>query len=158
MPELEGKTVLITGSGSLGGIGADSALLFAQHGAEVLVAGRHTERGQRVVETILQAGGTARFLLADLAMDSLTRYWAAEFAQSNVRVNAIAVGPTSTDNVTAAMTSLGPGVIEGMAASIPLGRWASPREISEFILFLASERSSFATGGVFAADGGKVAV
>jgi NAD(P)-dependent dehydrogenase (short-subunit alcohol dehydrogenase family) len=65
MPELEGKTVLITGSGSLGGIGADSALLFAQHGAEVLVAGRHTERGQRVVETILQAGGTARFLLAD---------------------------------------------------------------------------------------------
>ena len=57
MPELEGKTVLITGSGSLGGIGADSALLFAQHGAEVLVAGRHTERGQRVVETILQAGG-----------------------------------------------------------------------------------------------------
>jgi NAD(P)-dependent dehydrogenase (short-subunit alcohol dehydrogenase family) len=227
MPELEGKTVLITGSGSLGGIGADTALLFAQQGAEVLVSGRHTERGQRVVETILQAGGTARFLLADLAnklesslrltaedfslmydtivraafflvqklaprmaarrlgsivnvsstaasvalpggmslygsakaaLDSLTRYWAAEFAESNVRVNAVAVGPTSTDNVTAAMKSLGSGVIEGMAASIPLGRWASPREISQIILFLASERSSFATGGVFAADGGKVAV
>jgi NAD(P)-dependent dehydrogenase (short-subunit alcohol dehydrogenase family) len=87
-----------------------------------------------------------------------SRYWAAEFAEGNVRVNAVAVGPTSTDNVTAAMKSLGPGVIEGMAASIPLGRWASPREISQIILFLASERSSFATGGVFAADGGKVAV
>jgi NAD(P)-dependent dehydrogenase (short-subunit alcohol dehydrogenase family) len=216
-----------------------------------LVSGRHTERGQRVVDTILRAGGTARFLLADLAnlddvsrlaaeagevdvlvnnaagyklesslrltaedfslmydtivraafflvqklaprmvtrrsgsivnvsstaasvalpggmslygsakaaMDSLTRYWAAEFAESNVRVNAVAVGPTSTDNVTAAMKSMGPGVIEGMAASIPLGRWASPREISQIILFLASERSSFATGGVFAADGGKVAI
>jgi NAD(P)-dependent dehydrogenase (short-subunit alcohol dehydrogenase family) len=95
---------------------------------------------------------------AKAAMDSLTRYWAAEFAESNVRVNAVAVGPTSTDNVTAAMKSLGPGVIEGMAASIPLGRWASPREISQIILFLASERSSFATGGVFAADGGKVAI
>ena len=103
-------------------------------------------------------GGMSLYGSAKAAMDSLTRYWAAEFAQSNVRVNAIAVGPTSTDNVTAAMKSLGPGVIEGMAASIPLGRWASPREISEFILFLASERSSFATGGVFAADGGKVAV
>jgi NAD(P)-dependent dehydrogenase (short-subunit alcohol dehydrogenase family) len=56
MPELEGKTVLITGSGSLGGIGADTALLFAQQGAEVLVSGRHTERGQRVVDTILRAG------------------------------------------------------------------------------------------------------
>jgi NAD(P)-dependent dehydrogenase (short-subunit alcohol dehydrogenase family) len=32
MPELEGKTVLITGSGSLGGIGADTALLFVQAG------------------------------------------------------------------------------------------------------------------------------
>jgi NAD(P)-dependent dehydrogenase (short-subunit alcohol dehydrogenase family) len=251
MSEFEGKTVLITGSGSLGGIGADAAQLFAEEGAEVLVSGRNTERGQDVVETILKAGGTARFLLADLAdlddvarladeagevdvlvnnaagynlgtsqeltpedfslmydtivrapyflvqklaprmrarrsgsivnvsstaasvalpgglslygsskaaLDSLTRYWAAEFAESNVRVNSVAVGPTSTDNVTATMSALGPGVLEGMAASIPLGRWATPREISQMILFLGSERSSFSTGGVFAADGGKVAV
>ena len=103
-------------------------------------------------------GGMSLYGSAKAAMDSLTRYWAAEFAESNVRVNAVAVGPTSTDNVTAAMKSLGHGVIEGMAASIPLGRWASPREISQIILFLASERSSFATGGVFAADGGKVAI
>src|ERR1700735_5871055 len=87
MPELEGKTVLITGSGSLGGIGADSALLFAQHGAEVLVSGRHTERGQRVVETILQAGGTARFLLADLAdLDDVARL-ADEAGEDGVLVN-----------------------------------------------------------------------
>ena len=56
MPELEGKTVLITGSGSLGGIGADTALLFAQQGAEVLVSGRDTDRGQRVVETTVRFG------------------------------------------------------------------------------------------------------
>jgi NAD(P)-dependent dehydrogenase (short-subunit alcohol dehydrogenase family) len=91
-------------------------------------------------------------------MESLTRYWAAEFAESNVRANAVSVGPTSTDNVLATMRSLGPGVVEGMAASVPLGRWASPREISQVILFLAGARSSFATGGVFAADGGRVAV
>jgi NAD(P)-dependent dehydrogenase (short-subunit alcohol dehydrogenase family) len=251
MSELAGKTALITGSGSLGGLGADTALLFAQEGAEVLVSGRHAERGQRVVDAILHAGGKARFLLADLtnlddvarlaeeagevdvlvnnaaavnlgstlkltaedfslmydtivrapfflvqelapgmiarrsgsivnvssaaatvallpggslygsakaALESLTRYWAAEFAESNVRANAVSVGPTSTDNVLATMKSLGPGVVEGMAASVPLGRWASPREISQVILFLAGERASFATGGVFAADGGKVAV
>jgi NAD(P)-dependent dehydrogenase (short-subunit alcohol dehydrogenase family) len=56
------------------------------------------------------------------------------------------------------MSTLGPGMLEAMAASIPMGRWAAPREISQVILFLASERSSFATGGVFANDGGKVAV
>ncbi|MDT7644034.1 MAG: hypothetical protein QOC75_1034, partial [Pseudonocardiales bacterium] len=66
MPELEGKKVLITGAGALGGLGADTAQLFAQEGAEVLVTGRHTERGQQVVDSIAAAGGTARFLLADL--------------------------------------------------------------------------------------------
>lgn len=87
MPELEGKTVLITGSGSLGGIGADTALLFAQQGAEVLVSGRETERGQRVVETIVQAGGTARFLLADLAnLDDVARL-ADEAGDVDVLVN-----------------------------------------------------------------------
>jgi NAD(P)-dependent dehydrogenase (short-subunit alcohol dehydrogenase family) len=251
MSELDGKTVLITGAGSLGGLGADTAQLFAEEGAEVLVTGRDTERGQLVVDSIVQAGGTARFLLADLtnldevarladeagdvdilvnnaagynlgstlelnpddfslmmdtnvrapfflvqklapgmlarrsgsivnvsstvasvaipggmslygtskaALDALTRYWAAEFAESNVRVNSIAVGPTTTENVTTMMNSIDPGMMDGLASLIPLRRWASSREISQCILFLASERSSFATGGVFAADGGKVAI
>jgi len=87
MPELEGKTVLVTGSGSLGGIGADTALLFAQQGAEVLVSGRHTERGQQVVDAILRAGGTARFLLADLAnLDDVSRL-AGEAGEVDVLVN-----------------------------------------------------------------------
>jgi NAD(P)-dependent dehydrogenase (short-subunit alcohol dehydrogenase family) len=103
-------------------------------------------------------GGMSLYGSSKAALESLTRYWAAEFAESNVRVNAVAVGPTSSDNVVATMSSLGPGVLEGMAASIPMGRWATVREISQVVLFLASERSSFATGGVFAADGGKVAV
>jgi NAD(P)-dependent dehydrogenase (short-subunit alcohol dehydrogenase family) len=137
MPELEGKTVLITGSGSLGGIGADAALLFAQQGAEVLVSGRHTERGQRVVETILQAGGAARFLLADLAnLDDVARL-ADEAGDVDVLVNnAAGYKLESSLKLTAEDFSL----------------------MYDTILFLASERSSFATGGVFAADGGKVAV
>jgi NAD(P)-dependent dehydrogenase (short-subunit alcohol dehydrogenase family) len=92
------------------------------------------------------------------ALESLTRYWAADFAEHNVRANAVAVGPTTSENVVTTMSTLGPGMLDAMAASIPMGRWATPREISQVILFLASERSSFATGGVFANDGGKVAV
>src|SRR5882762_10041967 len=87
MSELEGRTVLITGSGSLGGIGADCALLFAQEGAEVLVSGRHSERGQRVVETILKEGGTARFLYANLSdLDDVARL-ADEAGEVDVLVN-----------------------------------------------------------------------
>ena len=37
---------------------------------------------------------------------------------------------------------------------IPLGRHAKPQEIAQMVLFLASDRSSFSTGGVFMADGG----
>lgn len=148
MPELEGKTVLITGSGSLGGIGADAALLFAQHGAEVLVSGRHTERGQRVVETILQAGGTARFLLADLAnLDDVARL-ADEAGDVDVLVNnAAGYKLESSLKLTAEDFSLMYDTI--VRAAFFLVQKLAPRMVA---------RRSGSTGGVFAADGGKVAV
>jgi enoyl-[acyl-carrier-protein] reductase (NADH) len=39
-------------------------------------------------------------------------------------------------------------------ANLPLGRHARAEEIAEMALFLASDRSSFSTGGVYMADGG----
>ncbi len=61
-----GKTVLITGAGARGGIGAAIAEAFAREGASVLITGRNRERGDEVVADIAAAGGTARFILADL--------------------------------------------------------------------------------------------
>jgi 3alpha(or 20beta)-hydroxysteroid dehydrogenase len=40
---------------------------------------------------------------------------------------------------------------------IPLGRSADPNEVSTFVLFLASDESSYATGTEFVIDGGLVA-
>lgn len=85
--ELENKTVLITGAGSQGGIGADAAELLAEEGARVLVTGRHRERGEQVVKTITAAGGNARFLLADLSkLDDVHRL-ADEAGEVDVLVN-----------------------------------------------------------------------
>src|SRR5258708_4600619 len=61
---LQGKTALVTGSTS--GIGRAIAAAFAAEGAQVVVSGRDTPRGQQVVAKIRAAGGHAEFVAADL--------------------------------------------------------------------------------------------
>src|SRR5260370_24224659 len=61
---LQGKTALVTGSPS--GIGRAIAAAFAAEGAQVVVSGRDTPRGQQVVAKIRAAGGHAEFVAADL--------------------------------------------------------------------------------------------
>jgi NAD(P)-dependent dehydrogenase (short-subunit alcohol dehydrogenase family) len=72
--EFTGKTALVTGAGALGGIGAATAALLAQGGASVLINGRDERRGNEVVSEISEAGGQARFILADLSrLDDVER-------------------------------------------------------------------------------------
>jgi 3-oxoacyl-[acyl-carrier protein] reductase len=44
----------------------------------------------------------------------------------------------------------------GIAAGIPLGRFARPEEVADLIVFLASERASYLTGTAIPVDGGVV--
>ena len=53
-------------TGSTSGIGAAIARVLTGEGAHVVVSGRQTTRGERVVEEIRQAGGRADFIAADL--------------------------------------------------------------------------------------------
>lgn len=62
--KLENRIAIITGATS--GIGEASALLFAEEGARVAVAGRDEARGRAVVDAITAAGGTAIFVRADV--------------------------------------------------------------------------------------------
>ena len=54
---LAGKTALVTGATS--GIGAAIARAFAHEGAQVVITGRNTQRGQQVADTIHADGGRA---------------------------------------------------------------------------------------------------
>jgi NAD(P)-dependent dehydrogenase (short-subunit alcohol dehydrogenase family) len=87
------------------------------------------------------------------AINLLTKAWAAEYGRSGVRVNAVSPGPTRTDGTNA----MGEG-LDQLAAEAPAGRPATPDEIAEAVVFLATERSSFIQGAKLAVDGGRTAV
>ncbi len=98
--------------------------------------------------------GMAVYGATKAALESLTRTWAAEFAESNVRVNAVAPGPMRTSKVVAAM---GPDM-GGMGLATALKRTSDPTEVAHVIAFLAGDRASYMTGAIVAADGGRTAI
>lgn len=65
---LEGKSVIITGGAS--GIGAATAALAAKAGARVTVADLDRERGDAVVAQIVEEGGEAQFVRADISAEA----------------------------------------------------------------------------------------
>jgi NAD(P)-dependent dehydrogenase (short-subunit alcohol dehydrogenase family) len=95
--------------------------------------------------------GTAAYSATKGAVDSLTRAWAAEYSPKGVRVNAVAPGPIYT-------AVADREVIAAFGESTLLKRAGNDAEIAAVISFLASERSSYLTGSVIAADGGRGAI
>ena len=81
----------------------------------------------------------------------LTLQQAAELGEYGIRANCVAPGPVRTK---LAMAVHSQEIIEAYHDAIPLNRYGSEREIAEAIVFLTSDRASYITGQVLAADGG----
>lgn len=80
----------------------------------------------------------------------LSRAFALELAP-DVRVNAVAPGLIATDMV----ETIPDDVIARMLAAIPLGRMGAPGEVADVVAWLCSSRSSYVTGQVVVAGGGR---
>lgn len=102
--------------------------------------------------------GTSGYATSKHALIGLARVVAKEAAARSIRVNVFAPGPISNEfqtKIEGQLTEvIGQDGTEFLNQVIPLGRHGGADEVAKMVLFLASDQSSFSTGGVFMADGG----
>lgn len=101
----------------------------------------------------------AAYVASKGAVAALTRAMAIDHVKDNIRVNAVAPGTTWSPYFDEILANHDDpeGFVEGLNARAPMHRTAKPSEIAEAILWLASGRSSFATGSIMVVDGGMTA-
>ncbi len=102
--------------------------------------------------------------LSKHAVASITKTTAIDYASYNIRVNAVCAGTTDTplyqnaiQNYCERSGSNEADVHAEEAKLQPLGRIATPKEIANLAVFLASDKASFITGSLHAVDGGYTA-
>jgi NAD(P)-dependent dehydrogenase (short-subunit alcohol dehydrogenase family) len=83
---------------------------------------------------------------------SMTKAFALELANQNIRVNALLPGLTKTKFAAALFTN--DDIYNYAVSRIPMGRHADPMEMAGAVLYLASDASSFTTGTCSICDGG----
>lgn len=83
----------------------------------------------------------------------LTKVAAVDYASAGIRVNAVAPGITRTEM----FDRVGPSAetIAFQESITPLGRFATPDEIAEAVIWLCSDHSSYVTGVAMSVDGGR---
>lgn len=94
--------------------------------------------------------GQSNYSASKAGIIGFTKSFAKELASRNIRANVIAPGYITTE-----MTEqLNEKVLESIKSETPLGRPGEPDEVSNAVLFLASDFSSYITGEVIRVDGG----
>lgn len=86
----------------------------------------------------------------------LTRTVAAAYAPQNIRVNTVVPAYTETTLVSAIVND--PDSRAAIIGRIPIGRAGSPADVEGIMVYLASDEGAFATGALFAVDGGMTAL
>jgi NAD(P)-dependent dehydrogenase (short-subunit alcohol dehydrogenase family) len=101
--------------------------------------------------------GVLAYCVSKAGLDQLTRCAALELAAKGVRVNAVNPGVVVTEiHKRGGMNEEAYAkFLEHSRTTHPLGRVGDPAEIASLVLFLASEKASWITGGTYSIDGGR---
>ncbi|MBE7699840.1 glucose 1-dehydrogenase [Oerskovia sp. Sa1BUA8] len=139
-PEMWRKIIDINLTGTFLGIHAVSPIMAK--------AGRGSIINISSVEGMRGSAGLHGYVASKFGVRGLTKSVALDLGPSGVRVNSVHPGFIKTP-----MTA----TISSDDLHIPLGRAAEPEEVSQLVLFLASDESSYSTGSEFIVDGGLIA-
>jgi NAD(P)-dependent dehydrogenase (short-subunit alcohol dehydrogenase family) len=94
------------------------------------------------------------YVAAKHGVVGLTKTAALEYADKNIRINAVCPGYINTPLLT---NTLDEATIRSLAGLHPIGRLGTAQEVAELVLWLSSSKSSFVTGSYYTIDGGYTA-
>ncbi|MFC4022217.1 SDR family NAD(P)-dependent oxidoreductase [Oceanobacillus longus] len=104
------------------------------------------------------SAGMAGYIASKHAVAGITKTAALEAASSGIRVNAVAPAAIDTQMLADIQNNITPGEPEtsgeAIKQGIPVGRFGSPNEVAQVVLFLASDNASFVNGSLYNVDGG----
>jgi NAD(P)-dependent dehydrogenase (short-subunit alcohol dehydrogenase family) len=99
--------------------------------------------------------GSSAYVSAKHGILGLTRTAALEYGKAGVRVNA--VGPAFIVTPMIQGITADPTVEKMLVGAHPIGRLGKPEEVAELVIWLSSDKASFASGGYYPVDGGYLA-
>ena len=137
-PRLAGKVAIVTGAGATGsgdfvGIGQAISILFARHGAGVLLVDRDQQNAETTLAAIHEEGGQASLFVGDVTSNSdcqgMVAAAVAEYGKVNILINNVGIsGPGSVTEVEEEFWDTVIDVQQACHSPDDRGRWRRHRQ------------------------------